>query len=129
MRDNLSKGQPCVIVDGSGRAADILAYAYRNAIKNKVSMHVQGVPDFFLIDRFQVLDPHYIQNPQFGTTLHNPDPHSRILTNRVNKKQLLVEFWNFGFKRHGYNCYRKFCYFADFLIPLSASKKIRETIL
>jgi len=50
---------------------------------------------FFLIDRFQVLDPHYIQNPQFGTTLHNPDPHSRILTNRVNQKQLLRTYWYF----------------------------------
>ena len=37
VRDNLSCGQPCVIVDGSGRAADILAYAYKNAVKNKVS--------------------------------------------------------------------------------------------
>ena len=31
MKDGLEKGQPCVIIEGSGRAADILAYGYRHA--------------------------------------------------------------------------------------------------
>ena len=56
VKDNLASGQPCVVVEvmvnllflpplapapppleGSGRAADILAYAHRHATKNTVS--------------------------------------------------------------------------------------------
>ena len=33
IKDNLGLGQPCVVVDGSGRAADILAYAHNYATK------------------------------------------------------------------------------------------------
>lgn len=33
IKDNLGLGQPCVVVDGSGRAADILAYAHNHATK------------------------------------------------------------------------------------------------
>ena len=33
MKDSLEHGQPCVIVEGSGRAADILSYGYRHAAK------------------------------------------------------------------------------------------------
>ena len=31
VKGGLEKGQPCVIIEGSGRAADILAYGYRHA--------------------------------------------------------------------------------------------------
>ena len=34
VKDNLESGQPCVVVEGSGRAADILAYAHRHVTKN-----------------------------------------------------------------------------------------------
>ena len=34
VKENLAKGKPCVVIGGSGRAADILAYAQRNASKN-----------------------------------------------------------------------------------------------
>ena len=33
MKDSLEQGQPCVIIEGSGRAADILAYGYRHATR------------------------------------------------------------------------------------------------
>ena len=33
VKDNLGLGQPCVVVAGSGRAADILAYAHQHAAK------------------------------------------------------------------------------------------------
>ena len=33
VKDNLASGQPCVVVEGSGRAADILAYAHRHATR------------------------------------------------------------------------------------------------
>ena len=33
VKDGLENGQPCVIIEGSGRAADILAYGYRHATK------------------------------------------------------------------------------------------------
>jgi hypothetical protein len=32
-KDHLANGQPFVVIDGSGRAADIIAYAHRHAIK------------------------------------------------------------------------------------------------
>ena len=47
VRDNLASGQPCVIVDGSGRAADILSYAYKNAVKKKVRLMLANL-DFLL---------------------------------------------------------------------------------
>ena len=34
IRKNLSSGMPCVIVEGSGRASDIISYAYHHAVKN-----------------------------------------------------------------------------------------------
>ena len=37
IRENLSSGMPCVIVEGSGRASDIIAYAYHHAVKNKTT--------------------------------------------------------------------------------------------
>ena len=33
VKENLAGGQPCVVVAGSGRAADLLAYGYRHATK------------------------------------------------------------------------------------------------
>ena len=33
VKDSLEQGQPCVIIEGSGRAADILAYGYRHATR------------------------------------------------------------------------------------------------
>ena len=33
VKDGLESGQPCVIIEGSGRAADILAYGYRHATR------------------------------------------------------------------------------------------------
>ena len=33
-KDKLSHGQPCVVVEGTGRAADILSYAHRHASKD-----------------------------------------------------------------------------------------------
>ena len=33
VKDGLENGQPCVIIEGSGRAADILAYGYRHATR------------------------------------------------------------------------------------------------
>ena len=37
VRDNLMHGQPCVVIAGSGRSADILAYAYKNTERDPVS--------------------------------------------------------------------------------------------
>lgn len=36
VRDHLRKGIACVAIDGSGRAADIVSYAYKNAFKDPV---------------------------------------------------------------------------------------------
>ena len=33
LKASLDRGEPCVIIEGSGRAADILAYGYKNAVK------------------------------------------------------------------------------------------------
>lgn len=35
IKERLGSGIPCVAIEGSGRAADILSYAYKNAIKNE----------------------------------------------------------------------------------------------
>ena len=37
IKDRLKEGIAAVIIEGSGRAADIIAYAYRNATKNSIS--------------------------------------------------------------------------------------------
>lgn len=37
IKDRLKEGISAVIIEGSGRAADIIAYAYRNATKNSVT--------------------------------------------------------------------------------------------
>ncbi len=33
-QERLAEGIACVVVEGSGRAADIISYAYKNAVKN-----------------------------------------------------------------------------------------------
>ena len=38
-RDSLEQGQPCVIIEGSGRAADILAYGYRHAARSSAGVY------------------------------------------------------------------------------------------
>ena len=38
VKDGLENGQPCVIIEGSGRAADILAYGYRHAAKQSTGV-------------------------------------------------------------------------------------------
>lgn len=35
VKDRLREGIACVAIEGSGRAADIISYAYKNAVKNK----------------------------------------------------------------------------------------------
>ncbi len=37
VKDRLAEGIPCVAVEGSGRAADIISYAYKNAVKNSAT--------------------------------------------------------------------------------------------
>ena len=39
VKDSLEHGQPCVIVEGSGRAADILSYGYRHATKQSTGVY------------------------------------------------------------------------------------------
>ena len=34
VKERLKSGIACVVIEGSGRAADIIAYAYKNAMKN-----------------------------------------------------------------------------------------------
>ncbi len=34
LQERLAEGIACVVIEGSGRAADIISYAYKNAVKN-----------------------------------------------------------------------------------------------
>ena len=34
VKDRLKEKISCVVIEGSGRAADIISYAYKNAVKN-----------------------------------------------------------------------------------------------
>ncbi len=35
VKDRLKEGIACVVIEGSGRAADIISYAHKNAIEDK----------------------------------------------------------------------------------------------
>jgi transient receptor potential cation channel subfamily M protein 2 len=36
VKDRLREGIACVAIEGSGRAADIISYAYKNAVKDAI---------------------------------------------------------------------------------------------
>jgi hypothetical protein len=37
VKDRLREGIGCVAIEGSGRAADIISYAYKNAVKDPIT--------------------------------------------------------------------------------------------
>ena len=37
VKDRLKEGISCVVIEGSGRAADIISYAFKNAVKSKTT--------------------------------------------------------------------------------------------
>ena len=60
VKDGLENGQPCVIIEGSGRAADILAYGYRHATRQATGVftlkeghvkHIEAMLDESYADR------------------------------------------------------------------------------
>ena len=48
VKDRLKEGISCVVIEGSGRAADIIGYAYKNAVKDiiKCVTHSSSLPKY-----------------------------------------------------------------------------------